>query len=105
MSLEDDDDRLAFLDPDDFGVAITWTRSGTPSTFDAIFSRPATLTEGAGEMQLIDRVAMLYCRESDLPAGAAEDDPVAVAGQTVGFLCATVRPTGDGMAFVDLKRA
>jgi hypothetical protein len=105
MAIEDDDDRALFLDPDDFGVAVTWTRSGTPSTFDAIFSRPATLVDGAGEVAMIDRTALLYCRESDLPAGAAEDDPVAVAGQAVTFLCAAVRPTGDGMAFVDLKRA
>lgn len=105
MAVEDAADRAAFLDPDAFGVEIAWTRGATMPAFNAIFSRPASLVEGAGAVPLIDRVALLYCREADLPAGAAEDDPVSVDGQAVSFLCAAIRPTGDGMAFVDLKRA
>lgn len=103
--IEDADDRAIFLDPDDFGVEITWTRSGTPATFNAIFSRPAQMVEGLTDGALVDRAALLVCREADLPSGAVEDDPVAVDGAAESFLCRAIRPTGDGMAFVDLKRA
>lgn len=102
MTVESAADRAAFLA--DFGVVVTWTRSGTPSTLTAIFDRPAILVD-AGEQTLIDRDASLICREADLPSGAAEGDPIAVAGETVTFLCQAIRPDGQGMASVDLRRA
>lgn len=104
MSIEDAADRAIFVDPDDFGAAITWTRGATPSTFNAIFSRPTLLVD-AGEQTLIDRDASLICREADLPTGAIEGDAIAVAGETVSFLCQAIRPDGQGMATIDLRRA
>lgn len=104
MAIEDADDRAAFFDADEFGVEIAWTRGAATSAFNAIFSRPSILVED-DEVGVIDRAARLYCRFQDLPAGAEEGDAVAVAGETVSFRCRAVRPTGDGMAFVDLKAA
>lgn len=104
MAVESANDRAAFVATDDFGVAVTWTRSGTPSTFSAIFSRPSVDGDG-GDPSLIDRGPMLVCREADLPSGAAADDPVAVAGQPATFLCKTIRATGDGMASISLRVA
>lgn len=103
--IEDADDRAAFLDPEEFGSAITWTRGASSSTLNAIFSRPSILVDGGGEAETIDRAAVLYCREADLPAGYAEDDAIAVDGQAQAFAVKAVRLTGDGMAYVDLKRA
>lgn len=105
MPVESAADRAVFVGAGDFAVAITWDRAGAPSTFSAQFSRPATLLEGLGETDLVDREARLICVESDLPAGAAEGDAIAVAGQSVTFLCKSIRHTGDGMTFVDLTRA
>lgn len=103
MTVESAADRAAFLD--DFGVAITWTRGATPSTLTAIFDRPTLLADGMGDQVLIDRDATLLCREADLPSGAIEGDAIAVAGEAVSFLCQAIRPDGQGMAAVDLRRA
>lgn len=105
MTVESDADRATFVDADDFGVAVTWSRDGVPSTFSAQFSRPSRLIEGLGEVDMVDREARLICRTIDLPTGAAEDDPVAIAGESASFLCRAIRPTGDGMAFIELARA
>ena len=105
MSLEDAADRAAFFDTDDFGVAVTWTRGVTPSTFDAIFDRPSIVVDGADGGALIDRDATLWCREADLPDGAVEGDRVAIAGESIAFACRAIRPDGSGIAIVDLTRA
>lgn len=102
MTVESAADRAAFLA--DFGVTVTWTRGAAPSTLTAIFDRPAILVD-AGEQTLIDRDASLICREADLPSGADAGDPIAVAGEVGSFLCQAIRPDGQGMAMVDLRKA
>lgn len=103
MTVESSADRATYLA--DFGVTVTWTRSGTPSIFTGIFDRPSLLIDGMAENTLIDRDASLICREADLPAGAAEDDQVSVAGVSQAYLCRSIRPDGQGFATVDLKKA
>ncbi len=105
MAIEDDDDRAAFFDTDDFGQSVTWTRASVAQpAFAAIFSHAAMPFELGESAATIDRVAQLLCRESDLPAGAAEGDPVAIAGQASSFTCRSILPTGDGMARVTLQK-
>lgn len=107
MAVEDDDDRAAFVDPDEFGAIVTWTRAGVlQPAFNAILSRPSVLTMPGGDgVELIDRAASLNCREIDVPSGAAENDPVAVVDGTGthAFRCKLIRPDGTGFVTVDLK--
>lgn len=102
MTVESAGDRAAFLA--DFGVAVTWTRGAAPSTFAAIFERPTQIVDD-GSVSVIDRVASLVCSEADLPTGAAIDDAVSVAGESVTFKCQAIKPDGSGMAIVGLKKA
>lgn len=104
MTVDSAADRAVFLSTDAFGAAVTWTRDGTPSTLNGILDRPSLLVEESGAA-LIDRDASLLVLEADLPAGAAEGDPVAVAGESQSWLCQAIRPRGDGFAVVDLRRA
>lgn len=106
MAVESAADRATFLSTDEFGVEVTWSRGGTPSTLNAIFGRPSLLVDQSADGGgFHDRQATLICREADLPSGAAEGDPVSVAGQSTTFTCRTIRPDGQGMAVVDLNRA
>lgn len=102
MTVESAADRATFLA--DWGVTVTWSRSGTPSTLTGVFDRPAIVVEGA-EVGLIDGDASLLVREADLPSGAVADDPVTVAGESQAFACLAIRPDGSGFAIVDLKKA
>jgi hypothetical protein len=102
MPVETDADRAAFVA--DFGEPVVWTRAGIPQpAFLAIFDRPTVAVEfEAGTAGTFTRVASLSCPEASLPVGAAEDDPVGVAGGS--FRCAAIRPDGTGWCAVDLKR-
>ena len=104
MPVETDEDRAGFVDPDEFGVAVTWTRSGVAQTpFNAIFNRPTIVYGDDGSAAATERKATLFCREMDIPAGAAEDDPVAVGGETTSYVCGVLRPDGTGFCLVELK--
>lgn len=103
MTVESAADRAAFLA--DFGVPVVWGQHGVVvATFTALFDRPTVLSDGPSEAGMLDRASSLLVRESDLPAGAAEDDAVVVDDDTIGFACRTVQPDGAGMCIVDLKR-
>lgn len=101
MSVESADDRAAFIA--DFGVPVTWAGAG--STFLGIFDRPSIMVEGLSEMTVIDRDASLLCLEADLPGGAAENDTVAIGGESQAYRCQALRPDGTGFVIVDLKKA
>lgn len=104
MAVETEEDRAAFVA--DFGVEITWTRDGVAQApFLAIFNRPTRRVEGLSAVDILDRDAFLHGPEVSLPAGAAEDDPVAVAGESQAYACRSIRPDGTGWCVVDLKRA
>ena len=102
MAVESVADRRGFLS--DFGVVVTWTRSGTPTTLTGIFDRSSLLVEDASVV-LIDRDASLLVLEADLPSGSAARDPVAIEGESQTYLCKAIRPRGDGFSVIDLKRA
>lgn len=102
MTVESAADRATFLA--DFGVTVTWTRSGTPSPLTGVFDRPSIMVDG-GEAGMIDRDATLLVREADLPSGAVEHDAVAIDGESQSYRCRTIRPDGTGFAVIDLKKA
>lgn len=103
MTVESAEDRSVFVA--DFGVDIVWTRAGVPQpAFKANFDRPSTMISHGDGASTLNRVATLSCPEASLPAGAAEDDPIAVAGADEDYACSEIRPDGTGWAVVDLKR-
>lgn len=103
MAIESAADREQFLV--DFGVDITWTRASVAQDpVLGIFDRPTIMVDGS-EVMLLDRDASLLCREADLPTGAEEGDPVAIAGESQAYKCRAIRPDGQGFVFVDLKKA
>ncbi len=107
MSVESSEDRLAFVQ--DFGDEVTWTRAGVPQpAFLAIFNRPSTFVQHDVGAETLNRAATLWCPLSSIPAGAVEDDPVAISetieGDVESFACSAIRPDGTGWCVVDLKR-
>lgn len=104
MAVETDEDRTAFVR--DFGVDIVWTRAGVAQPpLRAIVDRPTVVLEHEPDTAgALGRAATLSCPLAALPAGAAEGDPVVVAGLAESFACSALRPDGTGWCVVDLKR-
>lgn len=125
MPVETDADRAVFFDPEEFGVTVVWLPPGAidddvlgdvpwgdgldleaAPSFNAIFARPTLRTLADGDAApLLDRSATLLCRESDLPADAAPDDPVAIGADQVAYICRTIEPDGTGLVNVTLQKA
>lgn len=102
MTVESAADRATMLA--DFGDVVTWTVGATPSTLTAIFERP-TVDGQMAEIDMINRDATLKCCEADVPDGADEGDAIAIAGEPQAFTVKVLRPDGQGMVVVDLKKA
>ena len=98
MPVEDLADRLTFLDPDEFGEAITWAAgpaggiSGIASTGKLVFDG----FDGAGAQT--SRCALL-CRAADIGFGV--DDDVIFRGER--HTVKAIAPDGTGMALVRLE--
>lgn len=111
MPVETDAERALFLAADEFGCSVVWTRDGVAQpAFDAIFDAEYQLlttplidsgVEGAGPQ--------ILCRESDLPAGAAQDDQVAVTDPitlvVTTYRAVEFKPDGTGMTVVRMQKA
>lgn len=103
MTAESDDDRAAFVDPDDFGEAVVYRQDGVDiANFDAVFQRQSV--EGLADYGggVTHRVSTLTCRDSDLPADADEGDTLSVRG--LDFTVRTIEPDGTGMTVLRLER-
>lgn len=105
MAVETDADRAVFVNGDEFGQAVTWTKKGGVAVqFSAIFdSEYRLLTSALLEEGAEGSAPVLLCRSSDLPAGAANDDSVQVAGASYRVI--EIRPDGTGMCEVRLMEA
>lgn len=105
MPVETDADRLVFVDPDDFGVVVTYTPAGGGgASFNALFNRPS-IDFAVGEVAAVDRDPWLTCRSSDVPAGARGGDvgdTVTVASET--WRVVAIKPDGSGMTRIDLGK-
>ena len=112
MPVESADDRAAFFNDDEFGVAATYTpNGGAASAVTGIFDQP-TFMEALGERAMTqDTRTTFVCQEDDLPAAAAadSDDVLAlthpVSGEVLSFIVATIEPDGQGMALLSLRRS
>jgi len=108
VAIETDDDRLLFVDPDEFGATATWTSAGgvNPAVsciFDDTFVSLATgdleFTQEGGRVQIV-------LRTIDVPADAAHEDSVQVSSDTLGtktFSVIEFQPDGTGMTTVRLQ--
>lgn len=101
MAVESAADRAVFVNPDEFGVAATWTlAAGGQSSLNGVFSD--ALAEGVARNQsLATRVSGFFCRTADLPSGAKAGDRLAVAGRA--FRVVSIHdPDGTGMTAIEL---
>ncbi len=109
MAVETDEDRALFVDADEFGCVVIWTR-GTSTTFSAIFDEEYLAiaspmidggAEGAGPR--------LLCRSADLPFGARQGDSVVVVHPVTGvstyYKAVEMMPDGTGMTSVRLQES
>lgn len=101
MAVESAADRLAFLDPDDFGEEITWTVGAVSSALDVVANAGTLRIEGMDSPSALNTQATLYCREADVPAGGAEGDSVTF--RSVAHTVKSIEPDGTGMAIVRLE--
>lgn len=110
MPVETEDDRALFVDADEFGCAVSWTRGATTAGFSAIFDEEylaivSPLLDGGAE----GSGPRILCRSSDLPAGARQGDTVVVvhpvSGQATSFKAVEMMPDGTGMTAVRLQEA
>jgi hypothetical protein len=108
MAAESAADRLAFLDPNDFGSQATYTIVGGSASlpFSGVFNNPH-LSVHVENADVADRHPTFICREQDIPAGAKggdAGDALAVTGAGV-FTVAELRPDGAGMVTILLGAA
>lgn len=101
MPVESAADRAAFVSPDDFGIAASWSHDGATLALNGILSAPTMSTRGVSEVETIGAETCLRCLSSDLPNGAGQGDTVEVGGR--GYTVKSVLPTGDGFARVYLE--
>lgn len=111
--IEDDDMRLAFLDPDDFGEEVTFTPNGAdPFTCMAIFdARPTEPRAIKGAQVGYDEGAKVHgnapqlrCRSIDVEANVKAGRATAVVrGQQYNVFA--VKPDHTGMSLIALRVA
>ena len=109
MAIETDDVRSTFFDPAAFGTTATYVTVGQKrATINGLFDNPGSDVALAGEgPRSADRLAAFMCRESDLPAGAADGDKgdtLAISGGAT-YRVASIKPDGLGMARLELAKS
>lgn len=104
MPAEDDEDREAFLDPDDFGVAARYTRAGAAAVdLNVILDEPAREQTGMGEVAHVVAFPKATCRTGALPAGATEGDRLEIVDTGRVLLVKAIVPDSTGMARLELE--
>lgn len=104
MAVESAGDRRAFLA--DFGVTVTYTRvAGGVSTVLGIFDTPTDDIYGSNAAGMIRQLPRVVVASTDVPAGAAAGDTVAVAGDSRSFRVVGIYPDGTGFSRIDLEAA
>ncbi|WP_157784506.1 head-tail joining protein [Sinorhizobium fredii] len=108
MAIETDDDRLLFVDPDEFGAVAVWTSaSGVKPAVSCIFD-DTFVALAAGELEFTQEGGRLQItlRSSDVPADANQGDAVQVSSDVLGvktFKVLEFQPDGTGFSIVRLQ--
>lgn len=103
MPVESATDRLAFLNPDEFGVEASYDPAlGAAVTIEGILDDP-TLPVVAGERATtVDSAPTFLCRTADLPAGAEGGAGDTLTIGAVDYDVVAVEPDGQGMTLLRL---
>lgn len=103
MGIESEDDRLAFLDADEFGVEATYTSvlGGAPRTISGIFDAAAQAVDLGLEVQLASTSPQFLVRTADLTSSGRHGDVFVINGST--YKAVDVSPDGTGMSTVKLE--
>ncbi len=101
MAVESALDRAIFVDPDDFGVAATYTPSGgLATTVNGIFDNEFIEVDAGGGVGVALQQPRFLCRSADI-SGAAEGDALVV--NTVDYTIRIVQADGTGMTTLVLE--
>jgi hypothetical protein len=102
MAVESAADRAAFLDVDEFGLSVTYTRAGGGvSVFAGIVDEVDEMM-GLTDPGIVSASPVLTCRTADLPTGAGEGDTLSIDGDTYA-VAAPPRHDGTGMTTLTLE--
>ena len=104
MAVETAADRAAFVNPDDFGVAATYTPvAGGAVTVNGIYDNPFA---AAGEFEQVGFASTeprFTCRSADLPNGAGNGDQIVISGTAYTVRVIEPDETGDMSILVLVK--
>lgn len=101
MPVESAADRLALLV--DFGEAVTWSVSGDPVSFTAIFDNGTReQVRYAEELAVQVRAAQLTMRDEDVPPAGTVGDGITVRAKA--YFAKSIQPDGTGMTIVALEK-
>ena len=102
MAVESADDRAIFVNVDDFGVAATYTPSGSASsTVNGIFDNDFIEVDAGGGVGVALQQPRFHCRTADV-SSASEGDALVVSG--VNYTIRIVQDDGTGMTMLILEK-
>lgn len=107
MPVESDEDRAAFLDPDEFGTVVTYIAAGRPGlTLNGILDMPATRQMSGPGVEVVEPSFLV--RSAALPddaePGAHTGDRLVLADGR-RFMPRAAEPDGTGMTLLLLEEA
>ena len=102
MGIEDAAERALFMDPDEFGSVISYTKPGAPAVpINVIFDAESEAIS-LGDLDVSSFAPRILVSVADLPAGAGDGDTAVVDG--VSYSVREVQPDGTGMAVLKLEK-
>lgn len=102
MAVEGPAEQAVFFDPEDFGSSATWTVAATPFEVDGIYNDPHLEVAELDTLGVSSTGPEFVCALAAVPAGAAQGDPIVIAG--INFEVIDIRRSGNGLARVDLRQ-
>lgn len=105
MPVESAADRLAFLNPDEFGIeGVYQTRAGASATIAGVHNAGTISVGFSGASASTDVSATFVCRSADLPAGAIGEAGDSLTIDGTRYAVADLEPDGLGMTRLILAR-
>ena len=103
MGVESLTDMAVFVNPDDFGIAVSYTPAGgSPMSLNVIWDDPDERLVFGGEANFEASKPELTLRDSDLPAGHANRDTLVIHGDN--YKRVEYRPDGTGMGIMRVQK-
>lgn len=102
MAIETAADRAVFLNPDEFGEAVSWTVGATTVSVAGLAIASALQVDGQDTPGVMLSQAAFKLAGEDVPSGAGEGNAVTFRG--VAHTVRSIEPDGTGMTLVRLER-